>query len=296
MLEIVFFLFKIVIADLCGEVNVEKNFFPRIIWSFWEREDNLYEDVKEMIDVSKSFLENFTSIFLTSRNITNFLEYFPNYYKSSLTSGQKGDYVRICLIEKFGGIYMDAATYVHSGNTMEWVVCEAVKCCCEIIGWRGKYWPLNTAFYGAVFHSQVMKSLKVRYNAIMEERNPLEFVMKLCSKWKRRFKWCFAKEHINVITELFLFENPEAQRKILSLPGNTIFTYIYRAYNKQLKRSSTAHEALKTLLVCDPDIFKSFPIVKISHKHRNGKRFGVGNKISEGCVNDLLKFNFEKRK
>lgn len=142
--------------------------FVRVIWVFWEQ-DNVDKFVLDIIRVSKESLTNFTLIFLSKNNISDFLDlkHFPKgYFKTREGNPNRADYVRISLLEKYGGIWLDASVIVNSGIEMEWFVSQAVEFKSQMIAFKYSYMDhdIHFCFLGAPGGSFVMKMFKEEYD------------------------------------------------------------------------------------------------------------------------------------
>lgn len=135
----VFFFFLVSFRMFHGEFDASKvcvdnntYCFPHRVWLYWE--GFIPEDIEEILNITKSSLLNFTCVFLMEKNISEFLnlEFFPKNYGELWFQG-KADYVRVCLLRNFGGIWLDCSVIVNSGREMEWVFSEAVKSKCQFL-------------------------------------------------------------------------------------------------------------------------------------------------------------------
>jgi len=93
---------------------------PKIIWVFWDKEE-LPKNISLIINNNKNKLGNEWIInVLNDNNIKNYLDIntFPNNY-INLEIQHKADYLRLKLLEKYGGIWMDASIIINSKDEFE---------------------------------------------------------------------------------------------------------------------------------------------------------------------------------
>lgn len=152
------------------EVCVNKTYcFPRIVWCYWEQ-NNIPLDVRKMIRVTRKSLQNFTVGFVSQKNIKKFLNInnFPEHYYDFKRKGSpnKADYIRMSLLEKFGGIYVDAGTIVNSGQEMEWFIHQAIEHQPQLVAFKYGFedHDIHFGFLGAPRNSFYLKSFIKEYN------------------------------------------------------------------------------------------------------------------------------------
>jgi len=80
---------------------------PKIIWTYWDT-----EEVPEIVKLSmKSWKKTSPNYFINLMNQKNIEEYvsLPENWKN-LPSYRQSDIIRLCLLEKYGGVWIDAST------------------------------------------------------------------------------------------------------------------------------------------------------------------------------------------
>jgi hypothetical protein len=84
----------------------EKYEIPKIIWSFWDNPE-LPEIIKDCKRNWKKFAPNYNIKFLNKNNIENYVDMPINW--KNLPVYRQSDVLRLKLLEKYGGIWMDAS-------------------------------------------------------------------------------------------------------------------------------------------------------------------------------------------
>lgn len=245
--------------------------YPRVVWSYWDDENEIPEDVEEMIDVTKKSLINFTHILLTERNLSDYLNVyaFPPYF-SKLTRMHMCDYYRFYVLVRYGGVYVDTTTYIISGNQMEWFLLEAMKSQAEIFGYGHGKRPA-TNFLGAPHYSKFLTNfLKELDKTLSGEKNFYQYCENnFCSDKKKKncrgqISECFTNTFFNYIRR-----NPKVHKNILVHPHASGH---YRL-SAECKNNFTC---VRSRLINDPKI-RSYPFIKVNHRSRFGKRLNFWN-------------------
>jgi len=87
---------------------------PRLIWSYWHDEQH-----PELIDLClsswKTNLTDYIINLLNAKNIYNYIDVSDeNKIKlSKLGLSKQSDYFRLCLLYKYGGIWVDVSTFIN---------------------------------------------------------------------------------------------------------------------------------------------------------------------------------------
>ena len=100
---------------------------PRTIWIYWDQSE-LPNDINAIIKNNKNVLDGWTINVLNSDNLNTYLDTasFPkNYDKLSIEN--KSDYIRLKLLEKNGGVWMDASIIINSKEDFENLFSECLK-------------------------------------------------------------------------------------------------------------------------------------------------------------------------
>lgn len=114
--------------------NESKLEYPRIMWSFYDRE--MPAPIKEMFDETVKNVNNSWKFFyLTYDNLSLYLNTstFPSHLRSVLPA-QQSDYIRMRLLEQYGGWWIDTALIINNNNIMEEFYDEIVEKKAEFFG------------------------------------------------------------------------------------------------------------------------------------------------------------------
>jgi len=98
----------------------ETNNLPRTIWIFWDSEE-LPDDINAIITNNKKILtEDWTINLVNTVNLNTYLslDTFPKNY-SSLSVQHKSDYIRLRLLQKYGGVWLDAGIIINSKSEFD---------------------------------------------------------------------------------------------------------------------------------------------------------------------------------
>jgi hypothetical protein len=92
---------------------------PKQIWCYWDS-GTLPKDIEEYYQNNKSILDDWNITFLTNENLSQYIDVsaIPNNY-NSLVIQAKADYIRLAVLYKWGGTWMDASIIVNSKEAME---------------------------------------------------------------------------------------------------------------------------------------------------------------------------------
>lgn len=88
---------------------------PKIIWSYWDSVTTIPETVSDIINNKKQILYDWDQKLLTEENINNYIhkdEYPDNY--NGLAHCHKADWIRLYLLNKYGGVWLDASIIINS--------------------------------------------------------------------------------------------------------------------------------------------------------------------------------------
>lgn len=235
------------------------HYYPRIIWAYWEDENTMQEDVKEMISVTKKSLANFTYNLVTNKNLSNFLDVstFPSFFQKLITP-HKSDYIRTCFIEKYGGVYVDASTFVTSGSEMEWFYTQVVNADAERWGFemQANSLLLIPNFFGGAQYSPILTRYKKSLDDMLS-RDLYEHC-KSYNMYPEFYPYaCFDRMYY-----LFFSENIFPSNSILVLPRKKSH---YRLYDE----CKNSPECVKFRLQSDNAVRK-YPFIKVMHTERTG--------------------------
>ncbi len=101
------------------EINYkEPKQIPKIIWSYWDSSE-FPVLVGNCIDNTISLNPDFKYIIVTPQNLYEYLPDFPDYLEFPSVP-YKSDYIRLSLLRKYGGIWMDITTVLT--DSLNWIL------------------------------------------------------------------------------------------------------------------------------------------------------------------------------
>lgn len=269
-------MFQIFYQRNCDAISVyiQEICFPRVVWSCWDS-SKFPEDVEEMINVTKKALINFTYCLLTPSNISRFLE-IDKFHKgfSELHAQGKADYVRICLLAKYGGIYIDSTTYVNSGKEVEWLFTEAVNSGLQVFGFPQvdeSSFFIPICFLGSPESSEFMKKWKSEFDVALR-MNFRKYVRAFCKKIELvkilSKKRCCPYLIGSIIFTKITYENRTLLNDVFLLPHD-------RDSRRLIHECKLNGKCVRRRLLEDP-VARNHPLIKLFHHYRDGKKFNIG--------------------
>jgi hypothetical protein len=111
-----------------GTHDFENVNIPNIIWTYWSGTPSACADA--CLESLKRECKNFNIIDLNERNIIDYLPDLPK-FNNDLPLQSISDFIRLSLLEKYGGIWIDRSVIVTC-NFM-WAIDAAKKCNAEVL-------------------------------------------------------------------------------------------------------------------------------------------------------------------
>ena len=105
---------------------------PKIVWSYWN-DENIPPTIKKIMDQRAVTLPDWEFIVLTDATIPEYLSDYPSNY-NTLRQSHKSDWLRLALLEKYGGCWLDATIVVNSAPAFEQIYNESVANKSEFTG------------------------------------------------------------------------------------------------------------------------------------------------------------------
>ena len=112
--ENIYLLFIVIVLMIIYK-NIKKIYIPRIIWTYWDNVDTMPELVKDIVINRQEKLKDYTQYFISDKTIHQWIkpdEYPKNY--NSLIKAHKADWIRLYLLKKHGGIWIDCGIIINS--------------------------------------------------------------------------------------------------------------------------------------------------------------------------------------
>ena len=119
MTKIVILLFLImIILFSCFFKNYTYN-IPKVIWVYWDSYDNLPNSVDNIIKYNKKTIKSWKIIYLSDENINEYIPQheFPKNINSIFVQA-KSDWIRLYLLNKYGGLWLDASIIVNNEDKL----------------------------------------------------------------------------------------------------------------------------------------------------------------------------------
>jgi len=110
------------------ESNFESYNLPKIIWSHWDNINTLPNFTKIKIEERNKKLYDWKIIFLNNTNINEYInqnEYPENY--DTLGIQHKADWIRLFLLKKHGGLWLDTGIIINSANDINKIYLDCVN-------------------------------------------------------------------------------------------------------------------------------------------------------------------------
>lgn len=253
-------------------VNDGSYCFPKIVWTYWG--GNIPEDIEEMLRITREAFTKIAFHFLTNENLSDFL-YTKNISTVFPEPSEKADYIRVCLIEKYGGMWMDAGTIVNSETEMEYIISEAINSKCIFLGFspNDKRYRFIAGFFGAPRNSSFMKIFKNNYDE-MVSGNLEEYIFKGCKQLRSHGYeiadvLCTHHAGIDFLFHKINFENPYFDQTALYLPQNRSILRIHEGCPTDVWEDDVRCVVCRVL----HDIkSREIPFIHLGRHARNGKR------------------------
>jgi len=118
--------------------NEESYILPKIIWTYWH-DEALPEFVSNIQKQNKLILKDWSYIMIHENTLKKYINDLPPNY-ILLGQSHKADYIRLALLEKFGGVWLDATVTVNSLKQFEAMYNQSLTLQSEFTGF---YTPMG---------------------------------------------------------------------------------------------------------------------------------------------------------
>lgn len=143
---------------------------PNIIFSFWN-DENYPETVKKCIKSWQKYNPLYTIHMVTFNNLHKYLNIDITKLKQIKTIHQQSDLIRLCLLQKYGGIWLDATIYLN--NSLNWIhACQSTTNC-EYVGYyidaftkNYKYPVIENWFIASIPNSKFIQDWLIKFYEI----------------------------------------------------------------------------------------------------------------------------------
>lgn len=170
-------------ASVCAKSVATKK-IPRIVWMFWHDAEktpeliqfNVQRTTRLMQDSSASYGDASKSWQVRFLNLKGFLDLCPSLPRNfmRLTPTHQSDYVRLYLLETFGGVWMDASLVLNESLESIWSGCldsaaDLGACYGRDASLTTKLWEVETFFLCAPKDSKIIRAWRREFQAAIED-------------------------------------------------------------------------------------------------------------------------------
>lgn len=133
---------------------------PRMIWIFWDGE--IHNVTRCMIHNLKQNVNKYKIIILNSNTICNYIKCasIPIEFKNLIIQ-IKADYYRFLLLYRYGGIWLDASTYIRNDIYLDELIMEMEEKKAELLAFNYRYHPSNNIEISCLFSIKNSKFIKL---------------------------------------------------------------------------------------------------------------------------------------
>jgi len=118
---------------------LSKEKLPKIVWSYWDS-DTLPEQVQLIYENNKRKLDGWDYILVNSSNKKKYVgkdDIYNKLEELSITGLQYSDWLRLYLLKKYGGVWLDISIIINS--TIDDLYSESVKSQSELTGFNSPH-------------------------------------------------------------------------------------------------------------------------------------------------------------
>lgn len=110
----------LVLIVLCALLTVARPYeIPRIIWCHWDSEASIPNSVRTILAQRRAVHPDWEIRLVTDATITDWLP-SPSIDLRSLRPEHRSDWLRLALLERYGGVWMDASIITNQSITPLW--------------------------------------------------------------------------------------------------------------------------------------------------------------------------------
>jgi hypothetical protein len=117
---------------------------PRIIWSYWN-DPNIPQKVQTILTDRQEILSSWKHHVLNEKTVYDYIpkDTFPKNY-DTLSHQHKADWIRLYILNKYGGCWMDASIIVNTDEELERLYSESIQAKSEFTGFYLAAHTLNS--------------------------------------------------------------------------------------------------------------------------------------------------------
>jgi hypothetical protein len=90
-------------------------YLPKVVWVYWDK--NVPNSVLQILENNKKQLPDWDFVFFDEKTVQSYLDMTnvsQNY--SKLSPAHKADYIRLMLLNKYGGLWLDSSIIINDGR------------------------------------------------------------------------------------------------------------------------------------------------------------------------------------
>jgi hypothetical protein len=219
--------------------NNEYN-IPKIIWTYWDNEE-LPKLISQIIDNNNKILHDWKINVLNDKNINTYLDKtnFNNKY-DSLSVTHKSDYIRLKLLEKYGGVWIDASIIINSQNEFNKLLSDSINIKSELTAFT-LYDKDETHLYHQYIESWFLM--------VPEKSNIIKLWL---TEFENSINIGFEEYNKNIINNN---KNIKIDPKIYNINYNNSYLIIYTTLQVVLQ-SKIPHDTIILLLKSEDTMYK----------------------------------------
>jgi hypothetical protein len=139
LLSIILLIITLLLYYLSKESFQNNYDLPKIVWSYWDS-DTLPEQVQLIYENNKKKLDGWDYILVNSSNKKKYVgkdDIYNKLEELSITGLQYSDWLRLYLLKKYGGVWLDISIIINS--TIDDLYSESVKSQSELTGFNSSH-------------------------------------------------------------------------------------------------------------------------------------------------------------
>ena len=175
-----------------NEKNVEYQHIPKIIWIYWHEVKIESVAVNKCIEQIRRLNPTWTIYILNKETVLNFLDDFT-WFSSELPLANLSDYIRLSLLKKYGGVYIDASTLLF--EPLENILKLTDRSIAELSIYYteentvdNRFPMIETWFMAAVPNSKFIIDWLNEYTQCIRSQNPNTYYTEHPFFYKKNFK------------------------------------------------------------------------------------------------------------
>ncbi len=118
------YIWIVLLIILLAVFNETRYKLPKVAWSYWD--NNIPPIITTIIEERRKAMPDWTINLLTEENVGNYIdiESIPTGY-NKLIRAHRADWIRLKLLEKYGGLWLDASIIINEGDAINEIYNEA---------------------------------------------------------------------------------------------------------------------------------------------------------------------------